>query len=281
MDTKDLVGQYVKNKKKEVGKIIECNGGHITVDFGERKADFQYPKAFGDGFLIADDAKLQSQLENEAAAYNDRMKKESETRLTNIQMASQKTSEHNKNRKQENIWIKFEGDQDSRRVANIHSVIQDGGTWYVLHFKKKPTGIKEGARFFLSEGIIDKMGNHRQVITARGHLYGFNDENYSPEEWKDKYPWIPSHPWYVVIKDFEALDNQILYGLPLEEVIIRIGSETYDSTSNMDKDYEELMRIHARRSHMRITKEAEAYIDERLDKIFDIYGSSKGVSEYS
>ncbi len=101
------------------------------------------------------------------------------------------------------------------------------------------------------------------------------------EKWKEKYPWIPSHPWYVVIKDYEALNSQILYGLPLEEVIIRIGAETYDSTADKNKDHEDLMRIHARRSHMRITREAEKYIDERLDKIFDVYGSIKGESEIS
>jgi hypothetical protein len=173
------------------------------------------------------------------------------------------------------IWIKFEGAQDRNAKANIHKVMQNGETWYVLHYKRKPVNVKDGDAFFMAEGIADNMGRPRQVITGRGHLYGFDENNYSPEEWTKYYSWIPAHPWYVVIKDFEMLDTQISNSLMLEKVILDVGTETFEASSGKNRSYDYLMHIHTQKQHMKLTEKAETYINEKFDELIKIYGSQK------
>lgn len=282
----ELIGIEVRHKKFGIGKVNSIDGAYINIVFGEKEKSFSFPMIFDGGNFIkaVDDSiqqKIQEFIENQKEEEQKRKdeekaKKDAEEEQRRIE-EKKKISERQIKRKAtgRTVWIKFEGAQNENAYANVHKVPVDDNTWYVLHYKMRPVNVKDGDAFFMAEGITDSNGRPRQVITGRGHLYKFSEDNYSPDEWVKIYSWIPSHPWYVVIKDFEILDAPIRNGLMLEQVITDVGAETYVASSGQDRDYEDLMHIHCRRTHMMLTEEAEEYINEKFDELVNRFGSQK------
>ena len=287
----ELIGARVTHKKFGVGTVIAIDGDGAVVDFGGDERKLSIKTAFYQSkFVSMEDVGLQKKLDNyiseqeEEQARKKQLEKElaekaeEEKRLVQKQQAASRRSKANSSG--ETVWIKFEGAQNRNAYANLHKVIQNGKEWYVLHYKRKPANVKDGDPFFMAEGIEDNMGRPRQVITGRGHLCGFSEDNYSPEEWTKFYSWIPAHPWYVVIKDFEMLDAPISNGLMLEQVIKDVGTETFEASSGMDRDYDYLMHIHTQKQHMKLTKEAEDYINGKFDELIEKYGAKKYYTEF-
>lgn len=276
-----FVGKEVIHTKFGKGKIISANQSCVSVSFDIGVKDLSIEVAFADGkkmkFTDVPSQNLVEEIINENKAEKqeeERVKKEAAEAKRRAEEEERKTKASKKSNKSgRSIWIKFEGAQDKDRMANIHVVTQNGAPWYVLHYSKRPINVNDGDSFFLAEGVIDDQGKRHQIITARGHLYAFNESNYSPDSWIKEHPWIPSHPWYVVIKDCEVLDASIKHGLKLERVISAIGSETYLATSGLDKDYDYLMHLHNRRAHMMLTEASEEFINHQFDNLVKKYGS--------
>ena len=61
----------------------------------------------------------------------------------------------------------------------------------------------------------------------------------------------------------------------LEQVIKDVGTETFEASSGMDRDYDYLMHIHTQKQHMKLTKEAEDYINGKFDELIEKYGAKK------
>jgi len=276
-----FVGKEVIHSKFGKGKIISADQSCVSVSFEIGVKNLSIEVAFADGKnMKLTDAVSQALVEeiineNKVEKQEEaRLRKEAADAKRKAEIAEERAKNKAKRSKAgKTAWIKFEGEQDRNRMANIHVVTQNGAPWYVLHYSKRPINVNDGDSFFLSEGVIDDQGNRHQIITARGHLYAFNKNNYSPDAWIKEHPWIPSHPWYIVIKDCEVLDASIKHGLKLEHVISAVGSETYLSTSGLDKDYDSLMHLHNRRAHMMLTEASEEFINRQFDILVEKYGS--------
>lgn len=78
MKKEELIGQIVESKAYGKGKIVGYDGHHVTVEFSKKTSDFQCPKAFLDGFLVAEDIKVHDALINEACDEQDAAEKEKE-----------------------------------------------------------------------------------------------------------------------------------------------------------------------------------------------------------
>ena len=68
MQKEGLLGKKVRNKANEIGVVrsVDEVAGRLEVEFDDRSLKFQYPKAFLDGFLLAEDDHLQDELLREA-----------------------------------------------------------------------------------------------------------------------------------------------------------------------------------------------------------------------
>lgn len=286
MNISELVGEEIEHKSKTFGKgiVSAIKDKYIIVKFSDVESEFQFPGAFEKGFLRAVDDDTQKDILLLIEEKKDAEKKKAEEEKQRKQQEEEKQRKINKERqlkiinKDRTVWIKFEGAQNENSYANLHKVVQDGKDWYVLHYKRAPRNVKEDDPFFMAEGITDGMGRPRQVITGRGHLMAFRDSNFSPEEWTKFYSWIPKHPWYVIIKDFEMLDTSIRNGLMLEQVISAVGTETFEASSGKNRDYEYLMHIHTQKQHMKLTEEAEEYINNQFDLLVKKFGSKKYIT---
>ena len=276
-----FVGKEVIHAKFGKGKIISADQSCVSVSFEIGVKDLSIEVAFADGKnMKLTDAVSQSLVEeiiseNKAKKQEEaRMKKEAAESKRKAEVAEEIAKNKAKRSKTgKTAWIKFEGEQDRNRMANVHVVMQNGKPWYVLHYSKRPSGVKDGDTFYLAEGIIDDSGKRKQVITARGKLLGFSDENFSPKEWEKTFPWLSWHPWYVVIAECEVLDAEIRKGLKLEHVINELGTETYLSTSGMNRDHDYLMKVHCQKQSMKLTEEAETFINKEFNKLVEKYGS--------
>lgn len=291
MNLNELVGEKVKHKKFGEGTVTSVEGDTAVIDFNGDERKLSIKMAFNQSkFVSILNSNLQQDLDNHLASLEEEEAKRKQLEKEMVAKAEEEKREAQRQRAAERrarsksdgqtVWIKFEGAQNRNAYANLHKIIQNGKEWYVLHYKRKPANVKDGDSFFMAEGIEDNMGRPRQVITGRGHLCGFSEDNYSPEEWTKFYSWIPAHPWYVVIKDFEMLDTQISNDLMLEQVIKDVGTETFEASSGMDRDYDYLMHIHTQKQHMKLTKEAEDYINEKFDELAKQYGSKKYYTEF-
>jgi hypothetical protein len=285
MDIKMLSGKKIHHNVFGEGRIISVKESYIVIDFLGVEKKFHFPEIFESGQIImvsnkdiqneiVNYCKDKKMIESKIQAEKIAVREEENIRKTEEGKKATRNRTYKKN-PDKTVWIKFEGKQDRNAKANIHKVIQNGQIWYVLHYNKRPVNVKDGDSFFMAEGITDNMGRPRQVITGRGHLYGFNEDNYSPAEWTKVYSWIPGHPWYVVIKDFEMLDTQIYNSLMLENVILEVGTETFEASSGKNRSYEYLMHIHTRKQHMKLTEAAETYINQKFDTLVAQYGSQK------
>ncbi len=80
MQKNDLLGKKVRNKANEIGVVrsVDEVAGRLDVEFDDRSLKLQYPKAFWDGFLLAEDDNLQDELLREAEIIRQKVAKDKE-----------------------------------------------------------------------------------------------------------------------------------------------------------------------------------------------------------
>ena len=175
--------------------------------------------------------------------------------------------------------IKFEGPQKGNQRHEMVSVNQEGKSLYILNYVKRPSSVKDGDVVFMAAGIEDRYGKPQQVIIGRGHLCGYVKGTEVLSDWVEKYSWMNHYKYYVVLRDFETIDNCRESGLLLERVLIKVGSDTYEASKGQDRDLSQLKRMHTQKMHMHLTEEAREYINTQLDDIFSKNGSVQYFSE--
>lgn len=176
-------------------------------------------------------------------------------------------------KKKYNCWLKFEGPQNEMLPHEVISVKDGNRTLYILNYVKRPSGVKEGATVFVASGIQDDHGIPQQVITGRGILAGYDENNVVKPEWIKKYEWMAHYNNFLVLREFESMSAPRRYGLTLNQVFAALGADTYPSSEGRDVSLEDLRRKHTQKMHMKITDKAAEYIDRELDKLFKRYGS--------
>ncbi|MBR3382814.1 MAG: hypothetical protein IKG85_07255 [Clostridia bacterium] len=281
MDISNVIGEQIKHKAFGLGTIESISGKIITANFDGIPKKLDISAIISGGFAIFESQETADILSEYALEIE---KEKARTAVPNpapsTPSAPVKKSTY-KSKGTHGIWIKFEGQQNENHTANLHKVVLNGKTLYVLNYtnSKKPSGVREDDEFFMAEGITDYYGKPCQVITGRGHLCAFSDDNVSPESWYTAHPWMKDRKWYVIIKDFEALDTNIKNGLLLNDVISHCGTETYESSSGKGRDDSYVKRMHTQKIHMRLTEEACNYINSEFDRLKRKYGSKEYLSE--
>ncbi len=74
----ELIGQSVINKGYGKGTIKDFDGERIEVEFTSKTTKFQFPKSFSDGFVKAEDEKLQEVIMVAAEELKEKEQKEKE-----------------------------------------------------------------------------------------------------------------------------------------------------------------------------------------------------------
>lgn len=283
MNISTIIGEQIIHKAFGLGTIDAINGEILIASFNGVLKKLSVSAIVSNELIEFQNKELLQVLcEYNLQLNRARVETEVNKRLEkNVALSSKVSMPKYKPNGNNKIWIKFEGPQNENKSANLHSVSLNGKTLYVLNYtnSKKPSSVKENDEFFMAEGVSDDYGKPCQVITGRGHLCAFSETNVSPESWHTDHPWMKDRQWYVIIKDFEALDTCIKNGIPLKDVIDYCGSDTYVSSYGENRDIDSVKKAHMRRIHMELTEDARDYINKAFDKLKAKYGSKEYKSE--
>lgn len=277
-----MVGAIVRHAKYGEGTITKEEDGNVYIDFSIGEKVFPYRTLTK--FVTCDDPAIQEEYLKKAAMQTTEKEKAAEAKKEEIKELVQKISEKKSERRSSDSkkypsWIKFEGPQNERQPHEMVSVEDDGKTLYILNYVKKPSGVNDGDTVFMAAGIVDEDGNSQQAIIGRGTLCRFKDINEVKPAWIYKYDWMNHYKYYLVLKEFEVLDSARKDGLLLDRVLNAVGADTYPSSEGQDISLEKLRGKHTQKMHMMITNKATQFINDELDKLFEIYGSREYRSE--
>jgi len=175
-------------------------------------------------------------------------------------------------------WLKFEGiakereDPEAQYSLFAPKSFPNGITCFPRY--KRPTGIQDGDRIYLAVITQDSDGNNTPVIIGRATTYGYEEGNIATDEMIKQAEWMERFPAYIRIKEIEYLLTSQKNGISLVHLLTTLGTDMYPTTVGTDKPYPELRAMHFRRSHMRITEAAGAYIDSQFDILAEKYGTN-------
>lgn len=175
-------------------------------------------------------------------------------------------------------WIKFEGIAEEREDPEAQYSLfapkgfPNGITCFPRN--KRPVGIKEGDCIYLAVVTQDTEGNNTPVIVGRATTYGYEEGNMATDDMIKQTEWMERFPAYIRVKEIEYLMTAQKNGISLIHLLTTLGTDMYPTTVGTAKPYPELRAMHYRRSHMRITTAAAAYIDKQFDILAKKYGTN-------
>ncbi len=271
-----MADKTVKHIRFGEGIIIAEDNGKVYVRFAEGEKIFPYSSF--EKYLACNDPAVQVDFLKKAALYKAEKEFAENERVeaikANIKQANTTNNKRNyRTSKRYDNWIKFDGPQNESLPHEVMCVKDADRTLYILNYVRRPSGVKEGARVFVASGIQDDYGVPQQVITGRGILAGYNENNIVKPEWIAEYSWMAHYSNYLVLREYENLSVARRYGLTLNQVFAAVGADTYPSSEGQIVSLEELRRKHTQKMHMKITDKAAEYIESELDRLFRRYGS--------
>lgn len=172
------------------------------------------------------------------------------------------------------IWLKFAGEGNDRIMGNFEKTecIIDGQLKILSCYPWKPSAVKDGDEIYIAALSQDYKGKYQPMIVGRGSLNGFQKNNFADDEMIKKYSWMERYPWYCIINDLHIINAPVQNGLPLDEVLNKLGSDTYISSFGRNENINEISKKHHQKAHIRITSYAKEYIDKELGLLFDKFG---------
>lgn len=180
-----------------------------------------------------------------------------------------------------NVWMKFAGEGNDRIFGSFEmtKVLLEEKQTYLSCYPRKPGSIKEDDEIYMAALTIDKKGKSQPVIVGRGKLKAFSSENYVKDKWILKYHWMDGYPWYCVIKELRVIDTDVVNGVPLDNVLEELRSDTYVSSFGREESVAEVTKKHFQKAHIRLTGNAKQFIDKELDRLENKFGSKIFKSE--
>lgn len=271
-----MADKTVKHIRFGEGIIIREENGKVSVRFAEGEKILPYSSF--EKYLMCNDSAIQDEFFEKAEKLKRERELSENKKLEAIRKSLRQVDVNSKKRnskptKRYDNWIKFEGPQNELLPQEVMCVKDADRTLYILNYVKRPSGVKDGARVFVASGIQDDYGVPQQVITGRGILVGYNENNIVKPEWIAEHSWMAHYSNYLVLREYENLSAARRYGLTLNQVFAAVGADTYPSSEGQNVSLEELRRKHTQKMHMKITNKAAEYIDGQLDKLFKRYGS--------
>lgn len=177
-----------------------------------------------------------------------------------------------------NIWLKFEGEASSRfSVKERYSpTITNKFKCGITCFPDKNQRLNIADNDYIYLALVSRTDQGTPVspiIVGRGITEGYKEKNFADDSMKKKYTWMEHYPLFCVYKEFEYLDTEIENGIPLAEVLSKVGSKTYISSCEENCSLQELMKVHYQKAYITLTNDAKKYIDEVFDQLVRKYGS--------
>ncbi len=272
-----MIGKTVRHIRYGTGAITREENGKVYVQFDAGEKLFPYTSF--ETYLVCDDPDCQREFLRKAEIFRDAKEKSEKKKREEINSSLDVSAEKNHryrstSSKGYNCWIKFEGQQNEMVPHEVMQVKDGGRTIYILNYVRRPSGVEENAKVFVASGIQDDDGVAQQVITGRGVLAGFDENNIVKPEWVEEHEWMSYFSNYLVLKEYENLNCARRYGLKLDQVFAALGGDTYPSSEGRDITIRELRQKHTQKMHLRITDKAADYIDGEFDKLVRRYGST-------
>jgi len=165
-------------------------------------------------------------------------------------------------------WLKFEGFSDDKRAKNTEplNINLTQQNYYRTHFPKRPIGLKNGDIIFVARNSWDSNEEKTPMVYGYGIVKAFNDNNIATEEEKrineNYYRW----PYYIHIENFKYIKGSLIDGVSLLDMYKEIGNNSYPSTRNSNKTYDDLKKMHRQKDKLRITEESKEYLLKNLNE---------------
>ncbi|MGP4069099.1 phospholipase D family protein [Halobacillus sp. B29] len=174
------------------------------------------------------------------------------------------------------IWIKFEGNSDSRipndkvyinRKKELHEYIER------TYYPRPPRGVKNGDLIFIAMVSKSKTGIETPVIVGYAYAKGFSNNNKIDHTDSNYKRWNNRYPYYIELFNGKFLNSPIREGIPLIELCNTLRHKLYPRTiNNPDTDITRITRRHHQKPHIQITNHAKDYLVNQLDNKFQENG---------
>nr|WP_239541455.1 phospholipase D family protein [Pullulanibacillus pueri] len=180
------------------------------------------------------------------------------------------------NNRKTGIWLKFEGTSQERiRNDEIYLKRKRRINEYVnrTFFPKKPTGIKAGDTIFLTVVSKDKDENEVPIIIGYAEAKGFTENNKIDDSDSRYLKWNNRFPYYIEYTNGKFLNDNIMYGISLNELYRELNHKVYPATVNQPNiRLENIKKRHHQKSHIQITEIAKEYLIRKLNLLFEKHG---------
>jgi len=173
-------------------------------------------------------------------------------------------------------WLKFEGTGEDRIPNNWDYKVMKGERnrdLYSTYFPRQPSGIAEGDTLFLTIVSYDEVDRPTPMIVGYAKTDGFKIENTADDLDIKHTPWKHRFPFYVEFTGGRVINAPIKNGIRLVDLYNTIGKSTFPSLRKRKQVTQRtLQSMHFRRSHIRITQEANDFLMDELNKRFSEHG---------
>lgn len=165
------------------------------------------------------------------------------------------------------IWMKFAGEGNDRIYGKYQmtKVEINGKDTFLSCYPWKPSSVKDNDEIYLA-ALTYAKGKAQPGLIGRGRMEAFNNANHVQETWINDFEWMSRYPWYCVIKAIRILNTDVKNGLPLNNVLAKLGSDTYVSSFGKNESPYDVAKKHYQKAHIRLSGNAKEYIDEKLDE---------------
>lgn len=174
------------------------------------------------------------------------------------------------------IWLKFEGTGEDRIPSDLNYKQMKGYRKRDLnttYFPRRPSGILKNDTLFLTIVSYDEQGKPTPMIVGYSKTNGFNKNNLVDDSDIKDNPWKHRFPYYVEFTEGKVINAPIKNGIRLVDLYNSLGKTTFPSLrKRQNVSQRTLQSMHFRRSHIRITQEANDFLMKELNKLFNKYG---------
>lgn len=174
------------------------------------------------------------------------------------------------------IWIKFEGNSESRIPNNMVYLERKKALHEYenrTYYPRPPRSVQSGDTIFIAMVSKDKDGIETPMIVGYAVAHGFNENNTISIDDMNYKKWNNRYPYYLEFHSGKFLNQSISTGISLIELCNTLKHEVYPKTqSNPNIKLNSILKRHHQKAHLQITEAAKKYLINKLNKIFDVYG---------
>ncbi|GMO42103.1 MAG: hypothetical protein Ta2F_18100 [Termitinemataceae bacterium] len=170
-------------------------------------------------------------------------------------------------------WLKFAADAKHRFDPNNEYFVNENDfTKKRTFFPTSPRSIKSTDQIFMSLISYDNDNIPTPIIVGRGYSKGYDEKNVISGKFKGWEEFMTNYRYYIEFTDLEIMKGPVKNGISLLDVYRQLRGRTYPSSFEQDVPFEKIRTYHHQKDKIQITKVAEEYINNELDKRFAKFG---------